>query len=288
MKSLVRFTFVFLFLVISTAIKAELPSKKVLSLHAAKQIAAAAEAEAKKRSATVVIAIVDDGGHLLLLERLDDTQVASSEVAIGKARTAAIFRRPSKVFEDQIREGRAAALALPGATPLQGGLPLVHEGAVLGAIGVSGNTPQEDEAIAKVGADRLSQTIAGTPAPITYFPAEQVTAAFAKGAPLLEVKGYKVHASRRTEPGQVEVHEHETDVIYVLEGSATFVTGGKLIGGKTIAPGEIRAPDVENGKDHHIARGDVIVVPNGTPHWFKEVREPLLYFVVKPVRGGDL
>ena len=98
---------------LSAAVKAELPVKKVLTLDAAKRIAAAAEAEAKKRGATVVIVVVDDGGHLLLLERLDDTQVASVEVGIGKARTAAIFRRPSKVFEDQVRDGRVAALALP-------------------------------------------------------------------------------------------------------------------------------------------------------------------------------
>jgi uncharacterized protein GlcG (DUF336 family) len=130
----------------------EVGEKKVLTLAAAKRIAAAAEAEAKARKATVVIAIVDDGGHLLLLERLDDTQVASVEVGIGKARTAAIFRRPSKVFEHQVRDGRVAALALPGATPLQGGLPIVHEGKVIGAIGVSGNTPQEDEDIARAGA----------------------------------------------------------------------------------------------------------------------------------------
>ncbi|MBZ5574717.1 MAG: heme-binding protein, partial [Acidobacteriia bacterium] len=81
----------------------------------AKKLVAAAEGEAKKRGATVVIAVVDDGGQLILLERLDDTQVASVEVAIGKARTAAIFRRPSKVFEDQVKNGRVAALALPGA-----------------------------------------------------------------------------------------------------------------------------------------------------------------------------
>jgi uncharacterized protein GlcG (DUF336 family) len=140
--------------------KPELPVKKVLTLDAAKKIAAAAEAEAKKRGATVVIVVVDDGGHLLLLERLDDTQVASVEVGIGKARTAAIFRRPSKVFEDQVREGRVAALALPGATPLQGGVPIVHEGKVIGAIGVSGNTPQEDEDIAKVGAASAASAIA--------------------------------------------------------------------------------------------------------------------------------
>jgi glc operon protein GlcG len=140
--------------------KPELPVKKVLTLDAAKKIAAAAEAEAKKRGATVVIVVVDDGGHLLLLERLDDTQVASVEVGIGKARTAAIFRRPSKVFEDQVRDGRVAALALPGATPLQGGVPIVYEGKVIGAIGVSGNTPQEDEDIAKVGAASAAAAIA--------------------------------------------------------------------------------------------------------------------------------
>jgi glc operon protein GlcG len=140
--------------------RADLPVKKILTLDAAKAIATAAEAEAKKRGATVVIVIVDDGGHPLLLERLDDTQVASVEVGIGKARTAAIFRRPSKVFEDQVRDGRVAALALPGATPLQGGVPIVLEGKVIGAIGVSGNTPQEDEDIAKVGAASAASIIA--------------------------------------------------------------------------------------------------------------------------------
>jgi glc operon protein GlcG len=103
----------------------------------------------------VVVAVVDDSGTLLLLERLDAAQVASVEVAIGKARTAAIFRRPSKVFEDQIRDGRVAALALPGATALQGGLPLVHGGRVVGAIGVSDDSPQVDEDIARAGVAAL-------------------------------------------------------------------------------------------------------------------------------------
>jgi glc operon protein GlcG len=138
---------------------AELPTKQVLTLDAAKKIAAAAEAEAKKRGATVVIVIVDDGGHVLLLERLDDTQVASVEVGIGKARTAAIFRRPSKVFEDQIKNGRVASLVLPGATPLQGGVPIVVNGQVIGAIGVSGNTPQEDEEIALAGAAATAEAV---------------------------------------------------------------------------------------------------------------------------------
>jgi glc operon protein GlcG len=149
-----------LLLSLATAAKPELPVKRVLTLEAAKKIAAAAEAEATKRKATVVIVVVDDGGHLLLLERLDDTQVASVEVGVGKARTAAIFRRPSKVFEDQVRDGRVAALALPGATPLQGGVPIIYEGKVIGAVGVSGNTPQEDEDIAKVGAASAAAAIA--------------------------------------------------------------------------------------------------------------------------------
>ena len=136
----------------ATALQAELPTKKVLTLGLAKRLVAAAEAEAKKRSAAVVIAVVDDGGQLILLERLDDTQVASVEVAIGKARTAAIFRRPSKEFEDQVKNGRVAALALPGATPLQGGIPITVDGKVIGAIGASGNSPQEDEEIALAGA----------------------------------------------------------------------------------------------------------------------------------------
>src|SRR5437016_14219978 len=93
-----------------SAAQADLPVKKLLTLEAAKKIATAAETEAKKRGATVVIVVVDDGGHLLLLERLDDTQVASVDVGIGKARTAAIFRRPSKVFEDQLRDRPVAAL----------------------------------------------------------------------------------------------------------------------------------------------------------------------------------
>lgn len=141
--------------------QAQLATKRVLTLTVAKKIAEAAEAEALRRGATVVIAVVDDGGYLLVLERLDDTQVASVEVGIAKARTAAIFRRPSKVFEDQVREGRIAALGLPGAAPLQGGIPIVFEGKVIGAIGVSGNTPQEDEDIAKVGAAALAAAIRG-------------------------------------------------------------------------------------------------------------------------------
>lgn len=133
-------------------VEAQLIEKKALTLEGAKQIAAAAEAKAKAEGARVVIAVVDEGGNLLLLQRLDDTQVASVNVGIDKARTAAIFRRPTRVFEEQVRNGRVAALALHGAVPLQGGVPIVVEGKVIGAIGVSGETPGQDEAIAIVGA----------------------------------------------------------------------------------------------------------------------------------------
>ena len=150
-----------LLMTFAVAVEAQLPTKQVLTLDAAKRIAAAAEAEARRRGATVVIAVVNDGGYLLVLERLDDTQVASVDVGIAKARTAAIFRRPSKVFEDQVKNGRVAALALPGAVALQGGVPIIVDGKVVGAVGVSGNSPQEDEDIAKVGADYAATAIKG-------------------------------------------------------------------------------------------------------------------------------
>lgn len=142
-----------LFLLLASMAGAQTLDKKVLSLEAAKKIAAAAEVAAREKGVGVVIAVVDDGGHLILLHRLDDTQVASVNVGIGKARTAAIYRRPSKDFEDQIRAGRVAALALADSTPLQGGVPIKLDGKVIGAVGVSGDTPQVDEGIAIAGAN---------------------------------------------------------------------------------------------------------------------------------------
>src|SRR5437588_12552697 len=152
MKTINSLVAALLLLVSPNVLRAQLAEKKVLNREVAEKVAAAAEAEAKKRNATVVIVVVDDGGYPLIVKRLDDTQVASVDVGIGKARTAAIFRRPSKVFEDQVKNGRVAAVALPGATPLQGGIPITVEGKVIGAIGASGNSPQEDEEIALAGA----------------------------------------------------------------------------------------------------------------------------------------
>jgi glc operon protein GlcG len=261
---------------------AQLLERKVLTLEAADRIAAAAEAEAKKRNATVVIVVVDDAGYPLVLKRLNDTQVASVEVGIGKARTAAIFRRPSREFEEQIKNGRVASLVLPGATPLQGGLPLIADGKVIGAIGVSGNTPQEDEDIAMAGVKAFAETAQkSTPMNVSYFPAPQVKKAFEKGMPLREIANYKIHASHRDGPGIAEVHTHDTDIIYMLEGSATLVTGGTVSQGKNIEAEEIRGTEINGGETRRIAKGDVIVIPHGTPHWFKEVTGPVNYYVVK-------
>jgi glc operon protein GlcG len=264
--------------------KAQLSDKKILTLAAAEKISAAAEIEARKRNATVVIVVVDDGGYPLVIKRLDDTQVASVDVGIGKARTAAIFRRPSRDFEEQIKSGRVASLVLPGATPLQGGLPLIVDGKTIGAIGVSGNTPQEDEEIAKAGVMALAAatSMAKSEIPkVTIFPAAKVNKAFEKGMPLIEIDNYKIHASHRDGPGVVEVHTKDTDIIYVLEGTATFVTGGTVVEGKNIEAEEIRGKDLKGGETRTITKGDVIVVPHGIPHWFKEVNGPINYYVVK-------
>jgi mannose-6-phosphate isomerase-like protein (cupin superfamily) len=118
-------------------------------------------------------------------------------------------------------------------------------------------------------------------ATVTYIAAADVKAAFDKGAVLLNNGRYQVHASRREAPGQAEVHLEDTDIIYLLEGTTTFVTGGTVVGGTTTAPGEIRGADIRGGQARTLTRGDVIVVPRGTPHWFKDVKGPVLYYVVK-------
>ena len=132
---------------------AQLADKKALTLEAAKKIGLAAEAEAKKNNWNVVIAIVDEGGHLIYLQRIDGTQTGSIDVAIKKAQTAMAFKRPTKVFEDAVAGGRQVILALPGALPIEGGIPITIGGQIIGAIGVSGVKSTEDGQIAKAGAD---------------------------------------------------------------------------------------------------------------------------------------
>ncbi len=132
-----------------------LGSKPALNLDTAKKIAAAAEAEARKNNWNVVISIIDDGGNLMYLQRMDDTQIGSVAVSQEKARSAFLFKRPTKALEDVVLGGRSVMMALPGVTPVEGGLPLIYNGHVVGAIGVSGVKSSEDGIIAKAGADVL-------------------------------------------------------------------------------------------------------------------------------------
>ncbi|MDP1549197.1 MAG: heme-binding protein [Nitrosomonas sp.] len=130
-------------------------NKIMLTLDDAKKIAAGAEAEAKRNGWPVVIVIVDDGGHLLYLQRLDHTQFGSINVAIEKARAAIAFRRPTKIWEENIAEGRLRYLNLPGTLPIEGGLPIAVDNQFAGAIGVSGVRSFEDAQIAQAGIDAL-------------------------------------------------------------------------------------------------------------------------------------
>ena len=129
-----------------------------LTLADAKRVAAAAEAEARRNDWNVVIAIVDDAGLPVYLERLDGTQPASCEIAQHKARAAALFRRPTRALEEVVAGGRFALLSLPQITPVEGGVPLVHEGHVVGAIGVSGVQSAQDGQVAQAGAEALAAT----------------------------------------------------------------------------------------------------------------------------------
>ena len=127
--------------------------KKSLTLAEARQIAAAAEAEAAKNQWNVTIAILDEGGHLLYLERMDDAPLGGVVVAQEKARTSVLFRRPTKSIEESILGGRLVMLTLPGATPIEGGLPLLNGDRLVGGIGVSGVHSAQDAQIARAGVE---------------------------------------------------------------------------------------------------------------------------------------
>jgi mannose-6-phosphate isomerase-like protein (cupin superfamily) len=194
-------------------------SKQSLTLEGAKTVAAAAAAEAKRGNEGASIAIVDDGGNLMYLERIQPTFPMGATISTEKARTAALFQKPTKILEDAIVSGRT---------------PLLN----------------------------------------------------AWSAPLIEVADYKIHASRRDGPGIAEVHTRDTDIAYVLEGSATLITGGRAVGLQPVASEELRGRAIEGGETRELVKGDVVVIPNGVPHWFKEVKAPFLYYVVK-VRQAD-
>lgn len=138
---------------VATAGLSETAGKKGFSLEDAKKIGAAAAAEAKKNKWNMAIAIVDDGGHLVYFERIDETQFGSVDVAIGKARTAVAFKRPTKALEDALNANQPAILSFPNTLPREGGLPILQDGKVVGGIGVSGGTSSQDAQVAKAGAD---------------------------------------------------------------------------------------------------------------------------------------
>jgi uncharacterized protein GlcG (DUF336 family) len=266
-----------------SAFAQEVAEKKSLTLEGARAVIAAAKDYARAANAPGgVIAVVDDGGNLVALERLDGTFAAGANISIGKAKTAVMFKRPTKVFEEIIKNGRTAMVALPDFTPLQGGVPITVGGEIIGGVGVSGAaSAQQDEELALAGAEFLSGRKTRA---VTFFDARTVSAAFQKGAVLADGAGgenYMIHASRREKAGLSEIHELDTDIIYVLDGAATLVTGGKSVDAKQIAAGELRGTAIDGGETRVLKKGDVLVVPRGVPHWFKEVDGAFLYYVVK-------
>jgi len=281
---------------IVTGVNAQIVEKKSLNLEGAKKAIAAAADYAKKNNAPGgVIAVVDEGGNLMALERLDGTFAAGANISIGKARTAVQFKKPTRFFEELINKGRTAMTRVEGFTPLIGGIPIMTDGQAVGGIGVSGAaSANQDEELALAGANSLMNGAAKVDQPMssnvpspTFVDSKNVAAAFSKGMPLLETAGYKVHASRRVEPGQAEIHTLDTDVVYVVDGSATLVTGGKAIDAKEVAPNEIRGSRIEGGQEHHISKGDAVIIPNGLPHQFTAVEGEFHYFVCKPTAVPD-
>jgi glc operon protein GlcG len=259
---------------------AELAERKTLTLDGARRAIAAAVAQAHRNHAGGVIAVVDDGGNLMALERVDGTFAAGANISIGKARTAALFQKPTRVFEEIIAKGRTAMVALNDFTPLQGGVPITIDGQIVGAVGVSGAAnQQQDEELAMAAVAAV--TSGATPA-VTFFESSQVRAGFEKGSVLFnQGESYMVHASRREKPGMAEIHTEDADIVYVLDGTATLVTGGAAIDAKVTEPGELRGSAINGGETRQLRKGDVIIVPAGVPHWFKEVTNPFLYYVVK-------
>lgn len=275
----------------------QVSDKRVLTLDGARTVMAGAISAAQRIHAPGgTIAIVDDGGNLLALERLDGTFSASSNIAIGKARTAALFQKPTRVFEDVINNGRTTMVSLEDFTPLKGGVPIQWDGTVVGAIGVSGAaSAQQDEDLAMAGAESLDEmhlSMSSTPLQrkaVTFIGSRQVSEAFSKGSVLVgeeenmmhASRNYMVHASHRDKPGMAEIHDLDTDIVYVLEGTATLVTGGQALNTAVVAPHERRGSAIEGGETHRLVPGDVIIIPNGVPHWFQEIQAPFNYYVVK-------
>jgi glc operon protein GlcG len=269
---------------VAGASAAQVAAKAALTMEGAERVAMAVVAEARRLNTTGVVAVVDDGGNLMYLARVDNTFPAGAMISYGKARTSAMFKKPSGFFEDLIKNGRTPMIALDDFTPLHGGFPLEVGGQVVGGVGVSGAaSAAQDAELAVVGAKALGMSTEAA-APVRIFPKADVERSFAAGGVLVndeDGRRYQVHTSRRDMAGAAEVHTVDTDVFYVLSGSATIVTGGKVIGSHEIAANEWRGEAIEGGAERKIGRGDVVVIPAGTPHWFKSIDGPVTYYAVK-------
>src|SRR5215469_10133920 len=139
-------------------------------------------------------------------------------------------------------------------------------------------------AVLVLGVAAVVMSGAGSTPGVTYIEHEKVAASLAKGGDLVKQPDLTVLGAHRNGAGQVEVHDKESDVIYVVDGEATLVTGGKMVGGKVTAPGQSRGTDIEGGHAQRLSKGDVIVIPAGIPHWFKEVPQSISYYVVKVIK----
>ena len=288
MKTLVGLGLSLVFVAGAATAQAQVADKKALTLEGARQVVATAVGEARRLNAPGgAIAVVDDGGNVIMVERLDGTFAAAPSISIGKARTAALFKKPTRAFEEIIKNGRTAMVALPDFTPLQGGIPLVIADDVVGAIGVSGAaSAAQDEEIAAAGAAaartlKLAASSGTRPRTATFLDGAAGAAGFDKGTVLVSMENYMVHASHRERDGVAEIHTLDTDLIYVLEGAATFTTGGRVPDAKVTEPNELRGSAIMDGERRRIARGDVVIVPAGVPHMFTDVEGPLNYYVVK-------
>jgi mannose-6-phosphate isomerase-like protein (cupin superfamily) len=127
-------------------------------------------------------------------------------------------------------------------------------------------------------------SVAAQEAQVTYVPADKVAEAFASGGRFGAASDYSASVLRRTAAGQSEIHVKETDIFYIVDGEATFVTGGKMVGGKESRPNQLLGTGIDGGQVHQLKKGDFIVIPAGVPHWFKEVPKSINYLTIKVIR----
>src|SRR6266403_114176 len=270
---------------------ADVANRPILTLDGAKAVATFAIHYAREHQAPgAAVAMVDSGGTLLYVERLDETFQNAANISIGKARTAVLFGKPTRVFEDLVNKGRYTMLALPeiaAFTPLVGGVPIELDGHVIGAIGVSGaSSAAQDDEIASAAAAEFAKNQVHRAAQVTVIPRATVEAGFATDATLLSDADFRVNTSHRAGPGEAEVHVNDTDIFYVLKGRAELIVGGKVSDPHALSATEIRGSKIEGGEVRTIEQGDVVTIPRGIPHWFKQVSTPFRYYVIKSTHNG--